>query len=388
MLIPRIATETISRFLSGFPAVGIIGSRQCGKSTLAKELLQLGDEMIYVDLQDPYERAKLSDPLLFFDQYQHKIICLDEIQRAPDLFSLLRSIIDRKKRNGQFIILGSASRDLLRQSSESLSGRIAYYELTPFLWKEVKDFASFNNYLIKGGYPRSLLTNDLFLSNEWRKNFLTTLLERDIPQLGFSIDAENLRRTISMLSHYHGQVFNQSEIGKSLGVSHTTVRNYINVLEKNYMIRILNPFYTNIRKRLVKSPKVYFRDHGILNHLLGIGNYEDLLGQPKAGSIWEGIIIENLTSLLRDFEPYFFRSATGDEIDLILTKGNRKIGIECKFSKSPDINKGFWKSYKLTGLDAAYIIAPINAKDIYPVGQNVWVGSLDEVTKKLMEGIS
>ncbi len=251
----------INRLLQDFPAVAILGPRQCGKTTLALEIARKTEPSIYVDLERPSDARKLRDPELYFRQYQDRLACLDEIHRQPDLFPLLRGVIDEHRRNGRFLILGSASRDLIRQSSETLAGRIAYLELTPFLLSEAAghsptDPSVAQTLWLRGGFPDSYLARDTAASLEWRENFIRTFLERDIPQLGFNIPAETLRRLWRMLAHSHGQQLNSSRLGEAIGVSHTTIRSYLDLLSQTFMIRLLQPQHANLKKRLVKSPKV------------------------------------------------------------------------------------------------------------------------------------
>jgi len=268
--------ECIER-LESFKALAILGPRQCGKSTLAKYIVSQFPGSVYLDLETPSDLQKLSEPELFFEQHAEKLVCLDEIQRQPDLFPILRGILDRGNRNGQILILGSASRDLIRQSSESLAGRIAYVELTPFSLVEVENLSQL---WLQGGFPLSFLAKTQTKSFQWRLEFIRTYLERDIPQLGFNIPAQTLRRLWTMCAHNHGQLLNQSKLGDALGLSHTSIRSYLDLLAQTFMIRVLSPFETNVKKRLIKAPKVYIRDSGILHGLLKLVSFDDVLGHP------------------------------------------------------------------------------------------------------------
>lgn len=384
--IRRSVTVKIKQKLKSVPVVAILGPRQCGKSTLAKEIISGINNKIYLDLERPSDINRLRDPEAFFKYNSNKLICLDEIQRVPDLFPVLRSICDESNRNGQFLILGSASPDLIKQSSETLAGRISYIELTPFQIEEV-DKTKKENSLIKlwtrGGFPRSYLAINEKESLDWRIDFIRTFLERDIPQLGFRIEAKRLERFWLMCAHVHGQTLNSSKLGASLGVSNHTIRSYIDLLEQTFVLRVLHPYTANIKKRLVKSPKIYIRDTGLLHALLGIEDYNDLLGNPAYGSSWEGFAIENILSSLKNWKPSFFRTSSGAKIDLILEKSNKRMAVECKSSTSPELTKGFWNSLDELDIKMAYIIAPI--KDSYPLKDNIMVTSLSQFIRKLSE---
>ncbi len=382
--IDRCIGLSIKHDLKHFPSVAILGPRQCGKSTLARHILKDYPDGIYLDLENPDDLVKLEQPSLFFREHKNKLICLDEIQRAPELFPVLRSTIDLRNRNSQFLILGSASPDLLRQSSETLAGRIMYQYLTPFLIKEIPTVLSdslHKEYWIRGGFPRSYLAEDGSISFKWRKSFIQTFLERDIRNMGISYPASTLRRLWQMLAHVQGQVINLSQLGNSLGVSHTMVRHYLDVLEQTFMVRILKPFHGNLKKRLIKSPKVYIRDTGILHALLNIENFDMLLSHPVAGSSWETLVIENLLGITDDYNPSFYRTANGNEIDLVLEKGNKRYAVECKFSSAPKLSAGFFHAINDLKTDHAWIIAPVDSE--YPVRENVTVAPVGFVIDKL-----
>ncbi len=384
--IQRKLYTRIMRLLQDFPAVAILGPRQCGKTTLALEIAKETGPSIYVDLERPSDARKLRDPELYFRQYQDRLVCLDEIQRHPDLFPLLRGVIDEHRRNGRFLILGSASRDLIRQSSETLAGRIAYLELTPFLLSEAAghsptDPSVEKSLWLRGGFPDSYLARNTASSLEWRENFIRTFLERDIPQLGFKIPAETLRRLWRMLAHSHGQQLNSSRLGEAIGVSHTTIRSYLDLLSQTFMIRLLQPQHANLKKRLVKSPKVYIRDSGILHALLEIEIQEELWGHPVYGASWEGFVTENIIAELDRWSPSYFRTAAGAEVDLILTRGKRRIAVECKASSAPEVGKGFWNALKDLGIKEAWIIAPVT--ESYPIEKGVSVANLFDFLAKM-----
>lgn len=366
----------IKRNLRNFPAVAILGPRQCGKSTLAKRIISGMRKSVYLDLELASDLRKIEDPELFLSQHDEKIVCIDEVQRMPGLFKSLRGVIDRKRRNGRFLILGSASRELIRQSSETLAGRIAYMELTPFLLSEVSRAGKPDVFTLwlRGGFPDSFLSRSGQTSTTWRENFIRTFLERDIPQLGFSIPAQTLRRLWSMFAHSNGQVLNRSRIGESIGVSHTTVQTYLDIFSQTFMLRVLEPFHVNVKKRIIKSPKVYIRDSGILHTLLGIDNKNDLFGHPVFGSSWEGFSIENILPAYPAYSPYFYRTSSGVEIDLVLVKGAKRIAFEFKSSKSPAASRGLHQAMKDLAIERAYIIAPV--EEAYPLQRNVMVSPI------------
>ena len=382
-LIKRNIEDFVFQNLKVFPAVALLGSRQCGKSTLAKMLSGKIPSFMYLDLQNPTDLNKLSDPKLFFETNPEATFCIDEIQLMPELFSVLRSIIDADRRNGRFILLGSASRELIKQTSESLAGRIGLIELSPFSITEINQKPDFQirDFWMRGGYPESYLSETDNDSKLWRENFIRTYIERDIPQLGFQIPALQLRRMLSMCAHNQAQLLNSSKLGESLGLTHPTIRRYIDLLEQTFILRTLQPFEGNVKKRLVKSPKVYIRDTGILHRLLQIDSFNDLMGNPIFGASWEGLVIENILSNLRDWSPYFYRTATGDEIDLILTKGNKILAVECKASTAPQLTKGFWKALEDVQAEQAFVIAPV--PNAYPIKENVTVCGIADFLKKL-----
>lgn len=375
----RLLEKDLLRRLHNMPAVAVLGPRQCGKSTLARYLVDKMENGLYLDLEKRSDLNKLRDPEAFFQLNRDKLVCLDEIQLIPELFSPLRSIIDEQKRNGQLLMLGSASRDLIRQSSESLAGRIAYLELTPFHLNEIGE-KELHSLWLRGGFPRSFLTDNK-ASYEWRIDFIRTFLERDIPQLGFSIPARAMERLWRMCAHSHSQILNASKIGASLGVSHHTVRSYIDLLSETFLLRILPPYEANVKKRLVKSPKVYVRDSGLLHALLDIEEQNDLLGNPIYGASWEGFVLESIISRTPDWHHCFYRTATGVELDLVLEKGQRTIAVECKVSSAPKPTRGLWQAIEDLSLREVYIIAPIG--ESYPIERGVMVLSLIDFFKIL-----
>jgi len=379
--ISRKIEPAVKKNLKDFPVVAILGPRQCGKSTLAKRIITGRKKSVYLDLELDSDIRKIDDPELFLSQHEDKLVCIDEIQRMPDLFKALRGIIDQKRRNGRFLILGSASRDLIRQSSETLAGRICYMELTPFLYSEISNTgkADLMKLWTRGGFPESLLSRSNQSSTTWRENFIRTYLERDIPQLGLNISAKTLKRLWTMLAHSHGQVLNSSRLGESIGVSHTTIRSYLDILSETFMLRLMQPYHGNVKKRIIKSSKVYLRDSGLLHALLRIENKNDLFGHPVFGSSWEGFALENILSAYPGYNPFFYRTSSGIEIDLVLERGTKRIAFECKASKSPSLSKGFYQALKDLSIKHAYIISPVDEE--YPLKKNITVSPLHKLIK-------
>ena len=372
-------------YLNVFPAVVILGSRQCGKSTLIRMMSEELPEMLYLDLQNRADYAMLSEPTLFFRNNADKIVCLDEIQQVPELFSVLRSEIDRDRRNGRFILLGSASRELLQNTSETLAGRIGLIDMTPFTYEELYGSSDFdiNRFWLRGGYPDSYLSENDEYSSLWRESFIRTYIERDIPQFGFQITSRQMLRLMLMIAHNHGQLLNSSKLGESLGITHPTVKRYVDVLEQTYLIRSLPPFFANTKKRIVKSPKIYVRDTGLLHQLLQIRTFNDLLGHPVFGASWEGLVVENVCSSVRNAEFSFFRSATGEEMDLIVQKNGRVVAIECKASTAPQIAQGFWNAVDIIRPDRTFVVAPVERK--YEIHENVDVVNLGDLLLSLYD---
>jgi len=361
--IHRKIEHQIEEYREIFPVIAILGPRQSGKSTLIKHISKIWDNYLYLDLQDMEDLNKLNDPKLFFTANQEKIICIDEIQLKPELFAVLRSIIDQNRVNGKFIVLGSASRDLIQQSSETLAGRIAYIHLTPFLINELEKESKFElkKFWLRGGFPESFLAKKDGSSFIWLKNFIQTYVERDLPQLGINTSAQNMRRFLMMCCHAHGQQLNLSKLAESMALTHPTIKNYIDILEQTFLLRVLAPYELNLKKRIVKTPKLLIRDSGILHALLQINSFNDLMGNPIFGSSWEGLVIENVVSNFPDWQNYFFRTSKGDKVDLLLIKGNKKVVIECKASTAPKLTKGFYRSLDLIQPDHCLVVAPLTS---------------------------
>jgi hypothetical protein len=377
-MIPRLAVTRIQQFLAEFPAVAILGPRQVGKTTLALEVAaSLGPTGLYIDLETPSDRAKLNDAEAFFDSNADKLLILDEVQRLPGLFTVLRGAIDRQRRAGRrsglFLLLGSASGALLAQSAESLAGRLAYAELTPFLANEAAQQIAGEReerLWVRGGFPESVLARNDEASMRWRQQFITTYLERDIPQLGPRIPAQTLRRLWTMLAHEQAQLLNAARLAASLAVSGQTVARYLDLLSDLMLVRRLPPVTRNAAKRLVRAPKVYVRDSGLLHSLLGIHEVNDLLGHPSTGASWEGFCIEQICGLLPPgVQVSFYRTAAGAELDLLVERGSRKLGFEIKFSSAPKVAKGFWQACQDVGVAQAYVVAPV--EDGWPMKSQV-----------------
>ncbi|QBN19866.1 ATP-binding protein [Flavobacterium nackdongense] len=376
--IHRKIEATVQQYLKIFPVVAVLGPRQCGKSTLVKTLAAHWGDSLYLDLQSDGDLAKLDQPSFFFESNANKIICLDEIQLVPQLFSVLRSVVDKNRHNGKFVLLGSASRDLIQQTSESLAGRIGMVYLSPFTLNELDQLEGFslNAFWLRGGFPDSYLADSNDFSEIWRANFIKTFIERDIPQLGFQIPALQLKRLLVMCAHNQGQLINFSKLGESLGLTHPTIRRYIDLLEQTFILRTVLPFEANVKKRLVKSPKVFVRDSGVLHQLLAISDFNSLLSHPVFGSSWEGVVVENVIVNKPDWNYYFYRTATGDEMDLILEKGNQRIAIECKASTAPKLTKGFYRALEVVQPQRTFVIIP--APVSYEIGPNITVCGLSE----------
>lgn len=352
--------------------VAILGPRQCGKTTLARQYAAQFPEVHWFDLENPKDLARLDNPLLALEQATGLVI-IDEVQLRPDLFPILRVLADQPNRQARYLILGSASRDLIHQSSETLAGRIAYHELTPFALSEVDELTPL---WIRGGFPLSYLAPTEEDSYYWRQNYITTFLERDIPALGITIPANTLRRFWTMLAHYHANIFNSSEIGRSMGLSHTTIRHYLDILTGTFMIRALQPFEANIKKRQVKSPKIYFRDSGILHGLLEIKDLQSLQRFPKLGASWEGFALEETIRALNasPAECYFWATHSGAELDLLVAKDNKRLGFEFKYTDAPRLTPSMKIAIDELALDQLTVIYPGNTD--YRLAENIWVRGL------------
>ena len=343
--------------LKHYRVVGIIGARQVGKTTLARALLnRVQGSSFYYDLENPEDLARLADPMLTLKGLKGLVV-IDEIQRLPGLFPILRVLADRPKASARFLVLRSASPELLRQGSESLAGRIAYHELGGFSLDEV-GIKNRQRLWLRGGFPRSYLAPSDMLSEEWRRGFIGTFLERDLPQLGVAIRSTTLHRFWSMLAHYHGQIWNASEFGRSFGVADTTVRNYLDLLSSALVVRQLRPWHENISKRQVKSPKVYIADSGLLHALLGIKTRNDLERHPKIGASWEGFVIEQIVRRtgFRKEDCFFWATHAGAELDLLVVRGRNRLGFEVKLTGSPRVTPSMRSALSDLKLQRLYVI--------------------------------
>ncbi|MEZ4772651.1 MAG: ATP-binding protein [Bacteroidia bacterium] len=392
-MIHRVLTHELIKALQNMPAVALLGPRQVGKTTLALEMAEahIKKPVSYLDLELDTDLSKLEDAEGYLRTFENKLLIIDEVQLKPDLFRILRGLIDIRKRagetNAQFLLLGSASRDLLQQSSETLAGRIRYLELKPFSVLEIEalDTLAFSpeKLWFRGGFPQSYLAPDDEESWKWRSDFIASYLERDIPQLGLNVSATRMRRFWTMLSHLHGQQINMSSLGKSLEVTHTTIRTYLDVLTDLYMVRQLQPWAGNTKKRLVKSPKIYIRDSGLLHRLLSISVYDDLLGHPVLGHSWEGFVIENILGNLPDtWQASYYRTADQTEIDLILEKGTKDTwAVEIKRAIAPKAQAGFHRACEDVKTTRKFVL--YSGKDRFPLPYDTEAIGLVEFLKLL-----
>jgi predicted AAA+ superfamily ATPase len=367
----RDAGTALVKALGRAPAALLLGPRQCGKSTLARQLLAQRGDAVILDLQDRADRARLQEPELFFEAHRHQLVCLDEIQLLPEFFSLLRAEIDRDRRPGRFLLLGSASGPLLRQSHESLAGRIAQLELTPFLLKEVAQAASWQQLWLRGGFPESLLAAADEDSLDWREDFIRTFLGRDIASLELGLPLPLMERLWRLLAHSQGQTINASQLAGLLDLRSTRLKQLLAVLEQTFMLRLLPPLEANLSKRLVRSPKLYLRDSGLLHNLLGIETYDDLLAHPQAGESWEGFVIEQLIAAHPRWRPHFLRTSNGAELDLVLERGRQRRVYEIKLSKAPRVSRGFDELVGQLQPERAELIAPVD--QAFEARPGIWV---------------
>lgn len=379
MFIQRKLAAELLELLEQFPVVAMIGPRQVGKTTLAKHLMKRVDKAcLYLDLELPEDQSKLSDPALYLERHRDKCLILDEIQQLPHLFPILRGLIDRHNVPGRFIILGSASPNLLKQSSETLAGRIAYKQLTPFNLTEISSHAGMDVHWFRGGFPPALLARHTSYSRNWMRNFIQTYLERDLPMLGLSANPALMRRLWTMLAHFHGGIWNASTFARSLGVTSPTVNRYLEFLEAAFIINRLQPFTLNLKKRLVKSPKIYIRDSGILHCLAGIVDFENLQGHVLIGNSWEGYVLEQIKQIApEDIDLHYYRTQNGTESDLVLVRGNTPLGcIEIKYTAAPKISKSLQIASQDLNTGSNFIIIPHG--EPYPMAENVMVCGLAE----------
>ncbi len=370
----------IKKLMRSNPVVAILGARQSGKTTLAGQLAC--DH--YFDLENPRDLTKFDDPQLTLENLKG-VIAIDEIQRAPDLFPLIRHLVDNNK-SQKYLVLGSASRDLIRQSSETLAGRIVYYTLGGLTLRDVKS-SDIDKLWQRGGFPRSFLARSEVQSRQWRESYIQTFLERDIPQLGIQIPPHTLRRFWIMLSHYHGQVLNHSELGRSFGISDMTVRKYIDILEGVFMVRTLMPWHDNTGKRIVKSPKVYIRDSGLFHSLQSIEGRSQLMSHSKLGASWEGFALECLSLHLKipAENLYFWGTHAGAELDLYWKQGGKHWGVEFKFASAPKKTKSMISAVETLKLDHLWVVYPGN--EIFRLDKKITVLPLALIGEKIKSGI-
>lgn len=360
-MIARLLSEKILRDLTWSPIVGLVGSRQVGKTTLVKHLQsQILKPSIYLDLELREDWFKLEDAQSYLSSHIEKCVIIDEIQIRPELFALLRALTDQRREPARFILLGSASPHIVKLNTETLAGRIAYHELTPFSFSEIKEQFSQEEHWLQGGFPNALLAPDAFISRKWLDDFTETFIHRDLSRLGFAVPAGLLRNMLSMLAHLHGALLNVNGLAASLGVTQPTANKYLELLEGSFLIRRLQPYFVNLGKRLIKSPKIYVRDSGLLHYLLRVFDMETLRGNPAIGASWEGYVIEQIIREAPEFSDfYYYRTQHGAEVDLLLiSPSGKKICIEIKFSIAPVISKGFYQSIADLQPSASYVITP------------------------------
>ena len=386
-MIERRLLPELQVLLADYPAVALLGPRQVGKTTLALKVAETINS-IYLDLESAADRSKLADPELYLVDHEDKLVILDEVHRIPELFQSLRSLIDRGrrkgKRAGRFLLLGSASMELMQQTGETLAGRIAFLELSPIDVLEVTP-EEYGRLWNRGGFPDSLLASNDAKSNLWRQNFIRTYLERDVPQLGPRIPAETLRRFWVMLAHIQGGPLNAASLSRGLGVDGKTVAKYLDLMVDLLLVRRLAPWHRNIGKRLVKSPKIYVRDSGVVHALLGLGSKEDVLGHPVAGHSWEGFVVENLVNVAAaGTEASYYRASGGAEIDLILTLGGRKPwAIEIKRSLEPKVGRGFHEACADIKPEAKFVVYP--GEEEFPLPRNIRAVTVADMARLVIE---
>jgi predicted AAA+ superfamily ATPase len=389
-MLRRRITERLQTMIAQVPAVALLGARQVGKTTLAKTIAK-DINSIYLDLEAPEDLIKLSDPSSFLSAHADKLVILDEIQRSPELFPVLRGLIDKNReqghRAGQFLLLGSASMDLMRQSSESLAGRISYLEMGGLNVAEIDGKQADRQTLwLRGGFPDSYLATGDDVAMDWLENLIRTYLERDIPQMGFRVPAARLRRLWTMLAHLQGETINYSKLASNLEVDAKTVNHYIDILADLLLVRRLEPWHASVKKRLVKSPRYYVRDSGILHRLLGINSYDALLSNPVLGKSWEGFAVENILSILPSrTEIYFYRTAAGAEVDLVIKMPSSEIwAIEIKHGVAPKIGKHYNQTCDDVGATHKFIL--YGGEDEFPVGNDVKIISLPGLMERIHAG--
>ena len=380
-MIPRPeAVRAIERSFRVHPATALLGPRQCGKTTLAR-MISGREPSEYFDLENPVDTHRLSQPLRALENLRDLVV-IDEIQRRPDLFELLRVLVDRSDNAARFLLLGSASPWIVKNVSESLAGRIGFVDLSGFQLTEV-GVNQKEKLWIRGGFPNSFLAEDDVASIDWRDNFIRTFLERDIPQLGISIPAITMRRFWTMVAHYHGQIWNAAEFARSLGTAENTARHYLDILAGAFMVRILPPWFENIRKRQVKAPKIYIRDSGILHSLLQTPNLADLQGHPKIGASWEGYAVEHVICTLKTREAYFWATHGGAELDLMVTIKGKRYGFEFKYADAPGRTRSMHIALQDLGLHHLWVVYP--GRQQYELHEKITAIPLEKILQTLKE---
>ena len=369
-----IHQKQIETALRRSPITGILGPRQCGKTTLAR-MFGKDRKATYYDLESETDVRRLQNPELTLGSAKG-IVILDEIQRKPELFKVLRVMVDKPDCKVQFIILGSASPELVKNVSESLAGRIEFIDLSGFNTTEIPQ-NKWKTLWVRGGFPRSYLANTQEDSESWREQFVRTFLERDIPQIGITIPPAAIRRFWTMLAHYHGQLWNASEFGRSMSLNHKTVRGYLDILSGTFMVRQLQPWHENIAKRQVKSPKIYLTDSGLLHTLLNIGDEQNLLSHPKVGASWEGFALEQFIQIVKPSTYFFWSTYSGAELDLFFIQEGKRYGVEFKFNEAPNITKSMKIAIEDLSLEHLWIVYP--GSHDYPAEENISVLPLKKI---------
>lgn len=380
LYISRDIESQVLQSIGHYPVIAVIGPRQCGKSTLVKHLIRERENTTYLDLERPSDLQKLDNTEWYLGSQKGKLVCIDEIQRKPEIFPFIRSLVDEWGGNSHFLVLGSSSRELLKQSSESLAGRISFKRLSPFMFNEINSHVLLENYLTRGGFPRSVLASDDMVSLEWRNDFITSFIERDLMQYS-GFHPVVMRRLWQMLAHHNGQTVNYSALGNSLGVSNVTIRNYMDLLEGTFMIEVVRPMFSNLGKRLVKAPKVYINDPGITNALLGLSTFDQLAGHPALGSVWEQVVLMHLKARWPAADYSFYRTSGGAELDLVLKLNEKTFAVECKASRSPVLTKGNYSAIEDVKPLATLIVAPVEKG--WPVRPDIEVTGLLELHNAL-----
>jgi len=378
-MIERHLLRPLLETLGYFPVIGLIGPRQAGKTTLARSLSgYMSKPVLYLDLENTADAAKLADPLGYLSQHTDKCVILDEVQLRPDLFPLLRSLTDLRREPARFVLLGSASPYLIRENTETLAGRIAYHELAPFSLAEIHNHFSMREHWFRGGFPGSLLAPSLRMSRKWLHGFLETFVTRDVKRLQGVVPETKIQNLIRMVAHIHGGLLNMSQLASSLDVSQPTVARYLDLLEGGFLVRRLPPYFENIGKRLVKSPKIYVRDTGLLHRLIGVSDLDALSAHPQIGPSWEGYVIEQIMNMAEESSQfYFYRTAHGAEVDLFwITDRGLRVCCEIKYSVAPVISRGFFESTTDLQPDFKYIIIPEGER--YTRGDGVRVCALTD----------